>query len=64
MEYAKHIQIDGSRLFKEDIGNMDKEQIKTLCSFLDKEGDLRFVQAYCNENYSYLIDSILFKLLY
>jgi hypothetical protein len=41
---------------------MDKQQISMVCSFLDKESDLRFVQQHCNENYSHIVDNILFKL--
>lgn len=56
------IEIDGTIISKEDIERMDKQQISMVCSFLDKESDLRFVQQHCNENYSHIVDNILFKL--
>jgi hypothetical protein len=59
---VRTIEIDGTKIFKEDIERMDKQQISMVCSHLDKESDLRFVQAHCNENYSYIIDNIFFKL--
>lgn len=60
----RYIEIHDKKYFKEDIGKMDKIQIKDVCSFLDKESDLLFVQKHRNEDYQYIIDNLLFKFNY
>lgn len=58
----RFLDIDGEKVFAEDIQKMDKQQIHMLCAFLGTESELRFVQSACNENFSYIIDNIIFKL--
>lgn len=60
MPFERFIEIHETKYFKNDIEKMNRDQIKTLCSFLDKEGDLRFVQSHCDEGFAYIIDNILF----
>jgi hypothetical protein len=61
MKMERFIEVDGLRVFKEDIEGMDKDQIITLCSFVDNERDLRFIQDFCQEEYRYIIDNLIFK---
>lgn len=58
----RYIEIENEKYFKSDIEIMSKEQIKMLCSFLYKESDLLFVQKHANENFSYIVDNLIFKL--
>jgi hypothetical protein len=57
-----YIEIHDIKYFKEDIEKMDKEQLKTFCSFIEKENHLNWIQDIVKEEYKYIIDNILFKL--
>lgn len=58
----RFIMIDEVDVFIEDIQKMDKEQIKTITSFVDNERDLNFIRTNCNEDFHHIIDNLLYKL--
>lgn len=62
MAYAKYIEIHDTKYFQSDVEGMTKEQIHQICSFLEKENDLHWVQNHCIEEAKHLVDNILFKL--
>jgi len=58
----RFLDIDGERFYASTIKKLDKNQIKQLSAFAENEEELIFIQSNCDENYSYLIDNIIFKL--
>jgi CRISPR/Cas system CSM-associated protein Csm4 (group 5 of RAMP superfamily) len=62
MKTERFLEIDGTKVFEEDIKKMSFKEIKALCSFLDNERDLQFVRNLCHPNLKHIIDNIIYKL--
>lgn len=62
MKYQRYIEIEDEKYFQSDIENMSNEEIRMICSFLEKENELDWVQLHCHEGAKHIIDNIKYKL--
>lgn len=57
----KGIFIDEEFITIEQIQQATKEQIKTICGFIENENEILFVQKHVKEELQHIADTILFK---